>query len=235
MKQAGIVLGASGAIGNACAKALVADGYEVYGVSRRATLHPEYSEVLADLTRPDGHDIMGSLILRTRPIFLVFCVGVNHADDITNVDPVTVAQIISSNALSILHPLKTLSQIKDGKKRSVVLISSVHGAGKSDRLSYSMSKAALECVMHSTYRSLMKEQVRINCIRPGPVESAMLDHRFPVGSRIRSEYLGRIPAARFAEMSDIVEMIRYLVSDRSTYITGQTVTISGGYQSASLE
>ena len=224
-----VVLGASCGIGNACARALSGDGYQVHGVSRTIDNDGAFEQVRADLTDTVGAAAAEDLIRECNPDALIFCVGETIPDNITNVDISITRRLLEVNTLSILGPLRVLVSELPSKPRSVVLISSIHARGEFDRLSYSLSKAALEAIMNSSYDFLMRHHIRINCIRPGPTETKMLLERFPVGSAERDSYLKEIPANRFAETGEIVELVRFLSGSRSQYLTGQVIGIAGGF------
>jgi len=227
--QVALILGSSSGIGNACAKALGSDGFRVHGVARSVDKKGDFTQVRADLTNPSDQGIVNSLILKTDPDALVFCAGESLSDSIKNIDISITRHLVEVNALSLLNPLKVLATELPVKPRSVVLVSSIHARGQFDRLSYSISKNALEAIMASTYEYLMEQGTRINCVRPGPTETGMLLKNFPIESEARKAYLERIPARRFAHTREVVGIIRFLLSKRASYITGQTIEITGGF------
>ena len=66
-----------------------------------------------------------------------------------------------------------------------------------------------------------------NCVAPGFVETDMLAE---VPDRVRNQILERIPLDRFAEVEDIVGMVRFLASEESSYMTGQVLGVNGGME-----
>lgn len=226
---AALVLGSSSGIGNACARALYSDGFHVHGVARTVDENASFDQVQADLTAPSDQIIIESLVLKTDPDAMLFCVGESLSDSIINFNISQTRHLLEVNALSLLPTLGVLLTKLPTKPRSIVLISSIHARGKYDRLSYSISKSALEAIMTSTSKHLMAHGTRINCVRPGPTETRMLLNAYPVGSDSRKSYLKQIPANRFAQTGEIVDLVRYLLGNQASYITGQTIEITGGF------
>jgi len=78
-------------------------------------------------------------------------------------------------------------------------------------------------------KSLAKElgsrNILVNCIAPGYVRSAMTD---ALNDEQKKQFLNNIPLKRVAEPSDIANLTMFLVSEESSYITGQVIHINGG-------
>lgn len=224
-----VVLGSSRGIGRSCADRLHDDGHLVIGVSRTLAEGASFKQVALDLSSEDTENLLEDLIDQSDPDVLVFSIGQNITDDILSVRPSATLRLFQTNTLSALLAIKVLASKPSKKSRGIVLISSVHARGKHDRLSYSISKAALESIMHSAYKELMKGGVRINCIRPGPTETDMLTKAFPLGSLERKQYLAEVPSGRFSKALEVAAAVRFLISSSAENVTGQTITVSGGY------
>jgi len=223
------VLGSSGGIGRSCADLFNIRGHRVTGVARTVAEGVSFKQVAIDLSDPKSEEALSKEIEKSDPDVLVFCTGQSLEDDITTVDISRSSQLLQVNALCVLPAIRRMVENPKVHCRSIVLISSVHARGKFDRLSYSMSKAALEAIMHSTSAELMKANIRINCIRPGPTETAMLKNAFPKGSVDEADYLKKIPSGRFSSPQEVAETVFFLAEDQSENITGQVISISGGF------
>ena len=70
--------------------------------------------------------------------------------------------------------------------------------------------------------------MRVNAVAPGPVATDMLD-RFTGGAQAREGLLSTIPARRAATVEEIAETILFLAGDKARYLTGQSITVDGGY------
>ena len=120
---------------------------------------------------------------------------------------------------------------------SIVAIAS--GAGKrplSQFSSYSVSKAALIMMLKCVAVEYACDKIRANTICPGPVESDMVEVRvmaeaalFGESAEMRSAALCKgIPLGRMARFADIAATAVFLASDASSYLTGQSINLSGG-------
>jgi NAD(P)-dependent dehydrogenase (short-subunit alcohol dehydrogenase family) len=71
--------------------------------------------------------------------------------------------------------------------------------------------------------------LRLNAVAPGPIETAMLD-RFTGGSaEATAGFFGIIPSKRGGRVDQIASTIVFLVSDQASYLTGQSISVDGGY------
>ncbi|MBX2836044.1 MAG: SDR family oxidoreductase [Gammaproteobacteria bacterium] len=119
------------------------------------------------------------------------------------------------------------------KQGSVVNIASISGLRASTlRVAYGTSKAA---VMHLTKQQaaeLGEHGVRVNCIAPGPVRTklAMAVH----SPEIIAAYHDAIPLNRYGSENEIAEAIVFLCSDKASYITGQVLSVDGGFESTAI-
>lgn len=94
---------------------------------------------------------------------------------------------------------------------------------------YTASKHAIEGLTKCAALEGAASGVRVNAIAAGPVETEMLK-RFVGGSdAVKSSVLGMVPARRAARPREIAELIMFLASDKSPYMTGSSVRIDGGY------
>lgn len=92
---------------------------------------------------------------------------------------------------------------------------------------YSTSKAALRALTGALALELAPYRIRVNAVAPGHVDTAM--SLVVRDSGALAERLREIPLARLATPEDIASVVVYLASSRAGYVTGQTVTVDGGY------
>ncbi len=222
------VLGSSRGIGRSCADLFYGKGHHVTGIARTVTEDVAFKQVVIDLADSKSAVVLSKEIEKSDPEVLVFCTGQNFEDDITTVDISKTAQLLQVNALCVLPAIRQMIETPKSHARSVVLISSIHARGKFERLSYSISKSALEAIMNSTCAELMKANIRINCIRPGPTQTTMLNKVLPKGSASEASYLEKIPSGRFSSPQEIANIVFFLTEPCSENITGQTISVSGG-------
>ena len=118
-------------------------------------------------------------------------------------------------------------------KGSIVNIASISGLRASTlRVAYGTSKAA---VMHLTQQQaseLGEHGIRVNCVCPGPVRTklAMAVH----SEEIINAYHDAIPLNRYGTEDEIAQVIAFLASDAASYVTGQIISVDGGFQSTGI-
>jgi NAD(P)-dependent dehydrogenase (short-subunit alcohol dehydrogenase family) len=116
---------------------------------------------------------------------------------------------------------------------AIVNIASISGQRASTlRVAYGTSKAG---VMHLTKQmaaELATLGIRVNCVAPGPVDTAMA--KAVHTPEIRADYHAAIPLNRYGLEEEIAEVILFLCSDRASYITGQTLAVDGGFEATGI-
>jgi len=105
----------------------------------------------------------------------------------------------------------------------IVSIASISGTlGNRGQTNYAAAKAGLTGATRSLAFELAKRNITVNAIAPGLIETDMLKEA-PV-----EEIKKVIPMRRLGRPDEVAALVRFLVSDDAAYITGQTITISGG-------
>ena len=106
---------------------------------------------------------------------------------------------------------------------SIVAFSSGYASsGYRNGANYAAAKAGVEALMKSVALEGAAHGIRANSIAPGPIDTPMLTQE-------RAAFIGpRIPLGRVGTPADIVGVVRFLLDDDSSYITGQTIAVNGG-------
>src|SRR5258708_17934344 len=115
----------------------------------------------------------------------------------------------------------------------ILNMASVLGAEKAapNRLAYAASKAAVAGFTRALAIDHVKQGIRVNCVCPGTVDTPSLGDRinaFSDPSQARKDFIARQPLGRLATAEEIAETFVYLVSDESSFMTGQAVFVDGG-------
>jgi len=117
-----------------------------------------------------------------------------------------------------------LLKAQDGR---IVNISSVVGeSGNAGQISYAAAKAGLIGMTRTLAKELASRAVTVNCVTPGFIETDMTAAH--VQGENREALLKSIPLGRIGTAEDVAEAVRFLVSPRASYITGQVVRVNGG-------
>jgi NAD(P)-dependent dehydrogenase (short-subunit alcohol dehydrogenase family) len=116
---------------------------------------------------------------------------------------------------------------------TILNMASVLGAQKAapNRLAYAASKAAVVGFTRALAIDHVKQNIRVNCVCPGTVDTPSLGDRinaFADPVQARKDFVARQPMGRLATAEEIAETFVYLVSDESSFMTGQAVFVDGG-------
>jgi len=115
----------------------------------------------------------------------------------------------------------------------ILNMASVLGAHKAapNRLAYAASKAAVAGFTRALAVDHVKQGIRVNCVCPGTVDTPSLGDRinaFADPVQARKDFIARQPMGRLATAEEIAETFVYLVSDESSFMTGQAIFVDGG-------
>ncbi len=122
------------------------------------------------------------------------------------------------------HISKKMIKQKYGR---IINISSVVGlAGNAGQINYSASKAGVIGMTKSMARELGKKNILVNAIAPGFIQTEMTDK---IPDDVKVEMMKNIPLQRLGQPSDIADSVEFLISDKASYITGQVLSVNGGY------
>lgn len=108
----------------------------------------------------------------------------------------------------------------------IVSISSVVGImGNAGQSNYAASKAGIIAFTKSIAREVGSRNITANAIAPGFIKTEMTD-KLP--EMVKKDYLSRIPLGKFGEVEDVCNLVKFLVSDEASYISGQVIQVDGG-------
>jgi NAD(P)-dependent dehydrogenase (short-subunit alcohol dehydrogenase family) len=93
-------------------------------------------------------------------------------------------------------------------------------------VAYSATKGGVVSLTRGLARSLAPSGIRVNCVAPGAVDTAMM--REGLDEDAKAKFLQQVPMARMGEPDELADAALFLVSEASTYITGATLNVSGG-------
>ncbi len=112
------------------------------------------------------------------------------------------------------------------KSGNIVNISSISGViGMARQTNYASSKAGIIGFTKSLAREVAPFNIRVNAVAPGFIDTDMVSG---LKEEYKFELKNRIPLARFGNCEDVANSVKFLLSDESVYITGQTIIIDGG-------
>lgn len=135
--------------------------------------------------------------------------------------------VVDINLKGVFNCTKTAAKYMMKKKYGkVVNMSSVVGIiGNAGQANYCASKAGVIGFTKATARELASRNININAVAPGFIET---DMTAVLKDEVRDEMLKSIPKKSFGKPEDIANVVAFLVSDLSSYVTGQVINVDGG-------
>ena len=130
---------------------------------------------------------------------------------------------LKSAFIGCREALKVMSKKRFG---SVVNIASIVGeSGNAGQTNYSASKGGMIAMTKSFALEGAARGIRYNTITPGFIATEMTE---VLKDDIKEQFISKIPLARFGEPREVAEAVAFLLSDHSSYITGETLKVNGG-------
>jgi 2-dehydro-3-deoxy-L-fuconate 4-dehydrogenase len=176
-----------------------------------------------------------TFVARTGAVDILFnCAGWVHQGNILECSTADWDRSFDLNVRSMFVMTKAMLPQMIGAGGGVILnMASVLGARKAapNRLAYAASKAAVEGFTRALAIDHVKQNIRVNCVCPGTVDTPSLGERikaFADPDQARKDFIARQPMGRLATAEEIAETFVYLVSDESSFMTGQAVFVDGG-------
>ena len=241
-----IVTGGSRGLGAAMIEGLLADGYRVSTCSRRKTENidrllesPEYADrfywMACEVGEADQVDAFVAAAVdwagEDGLWGLVNNAGIAQAGILASFPNVESEKILKINLLGAIQMARAASRVLlakrgDNQGGRIINISSIIGTRGYNGLSaYSASKAGMDGFSRALARELGRRQITVNSVAPGYVATEMSSTLSP--SQLK-QIVGRTPLGRLAGEEDILNTVRFFLSDASAMITGQTLLVDGG-------
>ena len=115
--------------------------------------------------------------------------------------------------------------IESGAGRIVNVSSDAGRVGSFGEAVYAGAKGGIIAFTKSLAREMTRKQVRVNCVCPGPTDTPLFAAQ---SEKMRDALINAIPMRRVAKPSEIADAVLYFASDRSSFCTGQVLSVSGG-------
>ncbi len=142
--------------------------------------------------------------------------------------------ILNINVVGSFLVAREAARAMQGRGGAIVNITSVSGVqGSEGRVAYGSSKGAVNTMTRIMAVELAPEGLRVNAVAPGPVDTPMAQKWH--GEAERRLWCSSIPMRRYGAVSEIVSATLFLLDDeKAGYVTGQTLSVDGGFTIAGL-
>ena len=238
-----VVTGASKGIGAGIAKQLAAEGAAV--VVNYSSSKTDADKVVAEITGAGGKAVtmqadlakkadIERLFAETKKAFgrldiLVNNAGIYGFSPLEDVTEEYFHKQFNLNVLGLILASQAAVKLMDSAGGSIVNISSVVSTlGFPNASVYSGTKGAVDSITRSLAKELGPRGIRVNAINPGMVETEGTQSAGIAASEIRKQVEAQTPLGRIGKPQDIAGAAVFLASADSSWITGETLVISGG-------
>ncbi|MEX0326512.1 MAG: 3-oxoacyl-ACP reductase FabG [Puniceicoccaceae bacterium] len=235
-----LVTGAGRGIGKAIAEELARQGVHVICVSQNPASCGSAAEAIqasggsaeahaVDVSDSEAVKALADELLKEHGVIdiLVNNAGITRDMLIMRMKDEEWDAVIQTNLNSCFYWSRALMQPMARKRWGrVINISSVIGLmGNAGQANYAAAKAGIFGLTKSLAREYAKRSLTVNAVAPGFIQTDMTDS---LSEDVTSAILQQIPLKRLGESADIANIVAFLASEESGYITGQTFTVDGG-------
>jgi len=233
-----LITGATGGIGRAAAYLLASEGYSLYlhyHQNEQAMktllkeLEPfgkEYLPICCDLGKKGEYKKITNSIFSIDGI--VHTSGISHYGLFTDTKDETIENLWEIHVSSIMYIARDLlPKMLSRQKGNIIVVTSIWGQiGASMEVAYSTVKGAQIAFIKALSKEVAFNGIRVNGIAPGAVATNMMAGFTEEEKNLIEE---EIPMGRMARPEEIAESILFLLSDKSSYMTGQILALNGGW------
>ena len=158
---------------------------------------------------------------------LVNAAGFSAIHPFTETPPDYLDKVIAGNLTGTLHLTQALlpALIAAGSARIVNVASDAGRVGSSGETAYAAAKGGMIAFTKSLAREVARYTIGVNCVCPGPTDTPLLGTR---SDKLRDAFAKAIPFRRFGKPEEIADAIAYFAGPKSSYVTGQVLSVSGG-------
>jgi len=235
-----LITGGGSGLGLACAQRLLAEGAVVTLCGRNEARLREAVEqlgagahaVICDVSDEDAitRAVAAASENAGRLDHAIVNAGFGDAGPVLTTDKRRWDAVINTNLtgsfLTIKHAGRAIAEAGGG---SIVAISSIAGLLTHRFMpAYNASKAGLEMLIRTAADEMGCIKVRVNAVRPGLVPTDASEMLIQTAS-VRQDYLAKMPLARVGTGEDVASAVAFLLSDDSSWITGEVINVDGGH------
>jgi NAD(P)-dependent dehydrogenase (short-subunit alcohol dehydrogenase family) len=232
--KVGMIVGATGGIGGACARALVDAADRVVLTGRNdSALHalagelgPRAVPVVADVVDQRARERIVDAIGLGQVSWVVLAAGMPLRESIVTVDPEEIRRTFEVNLVAPTLLIRRLLDCSWNRPASIVVIGSI-AAGRAlpNRSIYGASKAAIEHLARAMATEVASRGIRVNVVAPGVVETPFLGSD---SGALTTWAKTRVPVGRLGSPEEIAAVTRFVIVDSPDFMTASRLVVDGG-------
>ena len=233
-----LVTGGSAGIGKSICETLLAQGFEVVSLARRASDidHPRLHSVCVDLAdRKATGEAAREVTQRFEVTTVVHNAGVIKAallEEARLDDLDTLVDLHLGCAIQLVQAALPAMRAKHFGR--VILLSSRAALGLATRTSYSATKAGMLGMARTWALELGADGITVNVVAPGPIRTDMFYDVVPAGSDKERQLAAAVPVRRLGEAADVARAVAFFADPANGFVTGQVLYVCGGTSVGSL-
>ena len=236
MARVALVTGAARGIGRACAVALAADGctVAVCDLLDARAVAEEVGGMAIEMDVADGDAVRAGVARAEAELgpvdVLVNCAGWDRFAPFLETDEDFWRKVIAINYEGCLRTTHAVlgGMAERGWGRIVNISSDAARVGSARESVYAGAKAAVVAFTKTIAREAARRGVTANAVCPGPTDTQLLHDMAPDAEGMVEALTRAIPMRRLGTPEDVAAAVRFLASDDAGFITGQTLSVSGG-------
>ena len=232
-KGTALVTGSSTGIGRVLCEQLLAEGYEVLALARRATEidHPRLHSIQVDLAdRAATQAVAADIAARYEVTTLVHNAGVIRPALLGEVqldDLDLLTELHLGSAITLAQAV--LPAMRARRFGRIVLLSSRGALGLATRSAYSATKAGMIGLARTWALELAPEGITVNVVAPGPISGTEMFHAVvPAESERERRLAEAIPVKRLGTPDDVARAVAFFAHPANSFVTGQVLYVCGG-------
>lgn len=231
-----VVTGAARGIGDTIATKLVADGAKVFALDKMPPDEPQagITYLQTDVTDPGSVKEAFSAIdsQAGRVDILVSNAGIQRVGLVGQVSFADFTSVVAThlNGFFLCASEVVPRMVAQGKGGAIVAIASTAAfVGLPGRGPYCAAKAGILGLMRALSLEVATSGIRVNAVAPGFTRTKFIEQGLADGSLREDWMVSRVPMKRLATTDEIANAVCFLSGDQSTYMTGQTIVVDGGW------
>ncbi|MDZ4788857.1 MAG: SDR family oxidoreductase [Blastochloris sp.] len=225
-----VITGCAGELGRVLCETFTAAGAQVAGLTFQKPA-PSSVKISASLDFQKPETIGPALLYVQQQLgsidILINNIGHTHDAHLSSLSALDLQKIINVNLLGTMEVCRiALPSMISQRHGNILNISSLAASRpQSGQAAYAAAKGGIESFTKALARENAARNIRVNAIAPGFLGSSII-RSLPLPQQ--QELLGKIPLARWGDMSEVAALAYFLSSDSAAYITGQVISIDGG-------